>query len=139
MQRSFSILIGAILITLIAPIPAELPSDAVNSTHKVVEQSAVTSANPVSSVNFVTSENPMDPGYFWGKYFWGNVPAIYLSGTNPNVFQSAAFSKYPGGLFSDDLYTSSMRDFIEADPNAGASKATKKAARIGLVYWPGTA
>jgi hypothetical protein len=136
-------LIGAILITLTAPIPAELPSDAANLNHNVVNQSAVTYANPVSSanpapsVNSIASENPMDPGYFWGKYFWGNMPAIYLSGTNPDVFRSSAFSKYPGGLLSDDIYTSSMRDFIKDDPNRGASNVAKKTARIGLVYWPG--
>jgi hypothetical protein len=139
MQRILSILIGAILITLIAPIPAELPSDAVNLNHNVVNQSAVTYANPASSVNSIASENPMDPGHFWGKYFWGNMPAIYLSGTNPDVFQSAAFSKYPGGLLSDDMYTSSIRDFIKDNPSAGASNVAKKAARIGLVYWPGQA
>jgi hypothetical protein len=120
MKRNFSILIGAVLIALIAPAVAVLPSDVVNLNREVVEQFYNRSII-----------NPMDPGYVWG-----NPHAIDLSGVDPTVFQNAAFRKDPGGLMSSSLYTTSINDFRNADPSAGASNATKKVARIGLVNWP---
>jgi hypothetical protein len=120
MNKNFSILIGAVLIALIAPAVAVLPSDVVNLNRGEVEQFYNRSII-----------NPMDPGYVWG-----NPYAIDLSGIDPAVFQNAAFRKDPGGLMSSSLYTSSINDFRNADPSAGDSNTTKKAAKIGLVNWP---
>lgn len=120
-MKDYSILVGISLIALIAPVVAVLPSDAVNMNMKseVVEQ--------LYSRSII---NPMDPGYVWG-----NPLAIDLSGIDPAVFQNIAFHKDPGGVMSASLYTTSINDFRNADPNAGASNITKKAAKIGLVNW----
>jgi hypothetical protein len=120
MKKNYSLLVGAILVALIAPVVAALPSDAVNLNREEVEQFYNRSII-----------NPMDPGYVWGNPF-----ALDLSGVNPAVFQNAAFHKDPGGVTSGNLYTTSINDFRNADPNAGASNTTKKAARVGLVNWP---
>jgi hypothetical protein len=120
MKKSFSILIGAVLIALIAPAVAVSPSDAVNLNRAEVEQFYNRSII-----------NPMDPGYVWG-----NPYAIDLSGVDPIVFQNAAFRKDPGGVMSSSLYTTSINDFRNSDASAGASNTNKKAAKIGLVNWP---
>lgn len=120
MMKNYNILIGAVLVALIAPVVAILPSDAVNTNREVVEQ--------IYNRSIV---NPMDPGYVWG-----NPLTIDLSGVNPAVFQNAAFRKDPGGVMSSSLYTTSINDFRNADPGAGDSNATKKVAKIGLVNWP---
>jgi hypothetical protein len=130
-------MVGAILMALIAPCVAELPPDTVNANRSVAEQPSNSSLSSVASASLAASGVSMDPGHFWGKYFWGNRPVIHLSGMSPEVFQSATFGKYPGGLSSGVVYTTSITDFINADPNAGASNVSKKAARIGLIYWPG--
>jgi len=117
-RKNFKVVITAILIALIAPVLAESPSDAVNSNRESVNE----------SVNR-TIINPMDPGYVWG-----NPLAIDLTRLNPGIFESPAFKMTPGGLMSD-MFTTSINDFRNADPKAGASNATRKAARVGLVHW----
>jgi len=117
-RKNFKVVITAILIALIAPVLAESPSDAVNSNRESVNE----------SVNR-TVINPMDPGYVWE-----NPLAIDLTNLNPVIFENAAFNKNPGGLMSD-MFTTSINDFRNADPNAGASNATRKAAKVGLVHW----
>ncbi|NMC10560.1 MAG: hypothetical protein GYA39_06250 [Methanothrix sp.] len=120
MKKEFSFLVGAILIALVAQAAAESPSDVVNLNRKAAYQPPNTSII-----------NPMDPGYVWG-----NPLAIGLSGINPLVFESAVFKKDPGGLTLGSLYTTSIDNFLKADPEAGASNVTKKTAKIGLVNWP---
>lgn len=115
--KNFKVAIAAILIALIAPVLAESPSDAVSSNREAANQ----------SVNR-TIINPMDPGYVWG-----NPRAIDLSNLNPDIFESSAFKMTPGGLMSD-MYTSSINDFRNADPKAGVSNATRKAATLGLIH-----
>ncbi len=123
-RKNFNILMMAVfLIALLAPVIAELPSEAVNTNREAVLQ--------LSDTSII---NPMDP-----RYVWGNPLAITLSGVTPAIFQNAAFSMDPGGLMSGGLYTTSINDFRNADQNAGASNVTKKAAKIGLVHWPRTA
>jgi hypothetical protein len=70
----------------------------------------------------------MDP-----NYVWGNPLAIDLNGVNPVIFQNAAFSKEAGGILGSSLYTTSINDFRNADPNAGYSNFLKKTAKVGLV------
>lgn len=120
MRKNFSLPIGILLIALIAPVVAELPSDVVNMSRGTVDL-----------LPNRTIINPMDPGYVWG-----NPLAIELSGVNPAIFENSAFRKDPGGLTSGSLYTTSINDFRNADANAGESNATKKVAKIGLVNWP---
>ena len=120
MRKEFSILVGVVLIALVAQAAADSPSDVVNLNRKAAYQPPNTSII-----------NPMDPGYVWG-----NPQAIALSGINPLVFESAVFKKDPGGLTLGSLYTTSIDNFLKADPEAGASNATKKTAKIGLVNWP---
>lgn len=120
MKKIFNILIGAIIIAMIAPIYAQVPSDVVNLNREAVEK-----------FYNRTIINPMDPGYVWGNPF-----AIVLSGVNPDIFQNTAFGKDPGGLTSGNLYTSSINNFRNSDKNAGDSNATKKVAKVGLVNWP---
>ena len=117
-DRNFKVAIAAILIALIAPVLAESPSDAVSSNREIATE----------SVNR-TIIDPMDPGYVWG-----NPLAIDLTRLNPGIFESPAFKMTPGGLMSD-MFTTSINDFRNADPNAGVSNATRKAARVGLVHW----
>jgi hypothetical protein len=117
MKKTLNILIGAILIALVAPIVAQLPSEAISGNREVVGQPS----NPVIV-------NPMDP-----NYVWGNPLAIDLSGVNPVIFQNAAFSKEAGGILGSSLYTTSINDFRKADPNAGYSNFSKKTAKVGLV------
>jgi len=107
------------LIALIAPVLAESPSDAIKPNRDA--------NNP--SINR-TIINPMDPGYVWG-----NPLAIDLTSLNPVIFESSAFNKVPGGLMSD-MFTASINNFRSADPKAGVSNATRKAAKVGLVHWP---
>ncbi len=121
-MKNYSILIGAVLVALIAPVVSLLPSDAVNTNMR---------SEAVEQLNNRTIINPMDPGYVWGNPF-----AIDLSGVDPAVFQNVAFRKDPGGVMSASLYTTSINDFRNADSNAGNSNITKKAAKIGLVNWP---
>ena len=118
MVKIFNILIGAILLALIAPAVAQIPSDAINSNRENV---------PIVNRTII---NPMDPGYIWKNPF-----AFDLSGINPDVFQNAAFSKDPGGLASA-VYTPSINEFRKADPNAGSSNVSVKVAKIGLVNAP---
>jgi hypothetical protein len=49
------------------------------------------------------------------------------------IFQNAAFSKEAGGILGSSLYTTSINDFRNADPNAGYSNFPKKTAKVGLV------
>ncbi len=119
MKKNINILIGAVLIALIAPAIAELPSDTVNANREAIEQ--------LYNRSII---NPMDPGYVWG-----NPLSIDLSGVDPVIFQNAAFRKDPGGLASGSLYTTSINDFRNADPSAGDSNATRKIAKVGLVHW----
>lgn len=118
MIKIFNILIGAILLAMIAPAVAQVPSDALSSNRQNV---------PVFNMTII---NPMDPGYIWKNPF-----ALDLSGVNPDIFQNIAFSKDPGGLASN-VYTPSINEFRKADPNAGASNVSLKAAKLGLVNSP---
>ena len=123
MTRDFSsssIMVGVILIALMVPALAESPADALSANRGAATQMPNTSII-----------NPMDPGYIWG-----NPQAIVLSGTDPVVFLNSAFSTEVGGLASGPTFTSSINRFRNDDPNAGASNATRKAAKIGLVHWP---
>ena len=117
MKKNLKILIGAILIALVAPIIAQLPSEAISGNREAVGQPS----NPVMI-------NPMDP-----NYVWGNPLAIDVNGVNPVIFQNAAFSKEAGGILGSSLYTTSINDFRKADPSAGYSNVPKKMAKVGLV------
>jgi hypothetical protein len=117
MKKILNILIGAILIALIAPIVAQLPSEAISGNREAAGQ-------PSTPVII----NPMDP-----NYVWGNPLALDLNGVNPVIFQNAAFNKETGGILGSSLYTTSINDFRNADPNAGYSNVPKKAAKVGLV------
>jgi len=119
MKYSRKAVIAAVLMALIAPVFAESPSDTINPNRDVVNE----------SINR-TIINPMDPGYVWG-----NPLAIDLTNLNPVIFENSAFKKNPGGLMSD-MFTTSINNFRNADPNAGVSNATRKAAKVGLVHWP---
>ncbi len=119
MKYSRKAVIAAVLMALIAPVLAETPSDTINPNRDVVNE----------SINR-TIINPMDPGYIWG-----NPLAIDLTNMNPVIFENAAFKKNPGGLMSD-MFTTSINNFRNADPKAGVSNATRKAAKVGLVHWP---
>ena len=107
---------AAVFIILTAPVLAELPSDAVSSSQGSADY----------SINR-TIINPNDPGFIWG-----NPRAISLTSLDSGIFESPSFKMTPGGLMSD-MYTSSINAFRRADPMAGASNATKKAALVGLV------
>ena len=109
-------LIVAVLIVLTAPVLAELPSDAVSISRGSADY----------SINR-TIINPNDPGFIWG-----NPRSISLTSLDSGIFESPSFKMTPGGLMSD-MYTSSINAFRRADPMAGASNATKKAALVGLV------
>ena len=117
MKKNINILIGAILIALIAPMVAQLPSEAITGNREVVGQPSTP-----------TIINPMDP-----NYVWGNPLAIDLNGVNPMIFQNSAFRKEPGGILGSSLYTSSINNFRNADENAGYSNIPKKPAKVGLV------
>jgi len=117
MRKEFSFLAGAILIALIAQAAAESPSDVVNLNRKAAYQPPNTSII-----------NPMDPGYVWG-----NPQAIALSGINPLVFESAVFKKDPGGLTLGSLYTTSIDNFLKADPEAGQVTLPRKQQRLALL------
>ena len=116
MKKNINIIIGAILIALIAPIVAQLPSEAVTGNHELV-------ARPYTP----TIINPMDP-----NYVWGNPLAIDLNGVNPVVFQNSAFANERGGILGSSDYTTSINDFRK-DDNSGYSNVPKKAAKVGLV------
>ncbi len=118
-MKKLNLRVKILLIALIAPVVAEMPSDAVNK-NRAVEQPANRSII-----------NPMDPAYVWGNPF-----AVVLSGISPAIFQSAAFGKDPDGMASGSLWTSSISRFRRSDPNAGSSRVARKPAKIGLVYWP---
>jgi len=120
MKMTFSILIVGALCALMATAPALTPSDALNANR-----------DPVSNITTRTVIDPNDP-----NYVWGNPNAVLLTNLNPSIFDSPAFLMTPGGLMSD-MYTSSINEFRAADPNAGASNATRKGAVIGLIHWPG--
>ena len=117
LSGNFKAVVAAILIALIAPVLAESPSDAINPNRDSVNK----------SINR-TIINPMDPGYVWG-----NPLAIDLTNLNPGVFESPSFKMTPGGLMSD-MFTASINEFRSADPNAGASNVTRKAAKVGLIH-----
>jgi hypothetical protein len=116
MKKIVSMLIGAILIALIAPIIAQLPSDALIGNREEIAQ-------PTTPIII----NPMDP-----NYVWGNPLAIDLNGVNPVIFQNIAFRKDPGGILGSSLYTTSINDF-RRDDNSGYSNVPKKAAKVGLI------
>jgi hypothetical protein len=120
MIKITGIIIGAVLISLIAPIVAQLPSETVNANLEAVEQH--------SSTPIINSINPV--------YVWGSQPVIDLSGVNSAIFRNGAFSKDPGGMSSGSLYTASINSFLKGDQEAGASRVIKKGAKIGLVHWP---
>ena len=109
-------LIASVIVVLTASVLAELPSDAVSSSQGSADY----------SINR-TIINPNDPGFIWG-----NPRAISLTSLDSGIFESPSFKMTPGGLMSD-MYTSSINAFRRADPMAGASNATKKAALVGLV------
>jgi hypothetical protein len=115
-KEFLSMVIAAALIVLLAPVLAELPSDAVSSNQGDVNY----------SINRTTN-NPNDPGFIWG-----NPLAVDLTGVSSTVFDSPSFQMTPGGLMSD-MYTSSINAFRRADQKAGVSKAAKKTALVGLV------
>jgi hypothetical protein len=116
MKKNVNILIGAILMALMAPIVAQLPSDALIGNREEIAQ-------PTTPIII----NPMDP-----NYIWGNPLAVDLNGVNPMVFQNIAFSKDPGGILGSSLYTTSINDF-RRDDNSGYSNVPKKAAKVGLI------
>jgi hypothetical protein len=70
----------------------------------------------------------MDPGYVWG-----NPLAIDLTNLGAGVFDSSAFSMDQGDL--SVMYTTSINNFRRDNSKEGASNATRKAAKIGLVHW----
>ncbi|MGA9097650.1 MAG: hypothetical protein WB392_01815 [Methanotrichaceae archaeon] len=114
MKKSFSLLLGAILIALLI---AELPSDAINENYITVGQPLNTSIiNPI-----------------WTGYTPRNLPIISLSGVNPAIFDNVAFAKDPGGLSSGSPYTSSINDFLKSDLDAGVSKIARKPLKLGLL------
>ena len=119
MKKISEILIVAVLIALVAPVIAELSSDEVDYA---VEQHSNASIM-----------KPMDP-----NYIWINPLAVDLSSINFEIFQNAEFSKDPDGMSSGNQFTSSISRFLNADPNAGASKVVKRIATVGLVHWPGS-
>jgi hypothetical protein len=119
MKYSRKAVISAVLIALIAPVLAEAPSKAIDPNRDAINE----------SINR-TIINPMDPGYVWG-----NPLAIDLTNLNPVIFENTAFKKNPGGLMSD-MFTTSINNFRNADPKAGVSNATRRAAKVGLVHWP---
>lgn len=135
------------LIALVAPVLAESPSEIIRDYHDAgsvpsnvsSNMSSNVSSNLSSSVPSIISSNasisrtiinPMDPGYVWG-----NPNAIDLAGEDPSIFERSAFSKTAGGIMAE-MYTSSINSFRSADPKAGTSNATRKAAKVGLVNWP---
>jgi hypothetical protein len=122
MKKISELLIVAVLITLVAPVIAELPPDGVD-TDQGVEHLVTESAM-----------KPMDP-----HYIWINSLAVDLSGVNPVIFQNAEFSKDPDGMSSGNLLTASISKFLNSDPNAGDSKVFKNVAKVGLTHWPGLA
>ena len=114
MKKSFSLLLGAVLIALFI---AELPSDAINENYITVGQPPNTSIiNPIGI-----------------RHTLGNLPIISLSGVNPAIFDNAAFAKDPGGLSSGSPYTSSINDFLKSDLDAGVSKIARKPLKLGLL------
>jgi hypothetical protein len=122
MKKISELLIVAVLITLLAPVIAELPPDG---------------ADTDQGVEHLVNESvmkPMDP-----HYIWITPLAVDLSGVNPEIFQNAEFSKDPDGMSSGNLLTASISKFLNSDPNAGASKVFKSAAKVGLSHWPGLA
>lgn len=122
MKYSKNAVFAALLIALIAPVLAESPSEAIKPNRD---------ANHANNVSINrTIINPMDSGYIWG-----NPHAIDLTNLNQGIFESSAFNKVPGGLMSD-MFTSSINNFRNADPKAGVSNATRRAAKVGLVHWP---
>lgn len=122
MKYSKKAVFAAILIALIAPVLAQSPSEAIKPNRD---------ANDTNNVSINrTVINPMEPGYVWG-----NPLAIDLTNLDPEIFENSAFNKVPGGLMSD-MYTASINNFRRADPKAGLSNATRKAAKVGLVNWP---
>jgi hypothetical protein len=114
--KNLKVVVAAILIALIAPVLAQSPSYAVNSNR-----------NSLNEPNW-TIIDPMDPGYVWG-----NPLAIDLTNLDPVIFENAAFSKNPGGLMSN-MYTRSINDFRNSEPDAGDSNVPRKAARVGLIH-----
>lgn len=143
------------LIALAAPVLAESSSEIIRDYHDAGNVSSNVSGNfsgnMSSNISFsvpsiisgsissnVSSNasidrtiiNPMDPGYVWG-----NPNAIDLAGEDPSIFEKSAFSKTAGGIMAE-MYTSSINSFRSADPKAGISNATRKAAKVGLVNWP---
>lgn len=120
MRKITGIIIGSILISLIAPIVAELPSNEINASRE--------SAVQHSNVPLINSISPV--------YAWVSQPVIGLSGVNPVVFRNDIFAKDPGGMSSGNLYTESVDYFLKDDPDAGASRVAMKGSKIGLIHWP---
>lgn len=122
MEKISEILLVALLISLVAPVIAELPPVGVD-TDQGVE-------------HFVNESmmKPMDP-----HYIWINPLAVDLSGMNPEIFHNAEFSKDPDGMSSGNPFTTSISKFLNADPNAGVSKVVKGVTKVGLVHWLGSA
>lgn len=121
MKKISEILIVAILTASVAPTIAQLSTD--EDTNYGIEQ-----------LYNASMMKPMDP-----HYIWINPLAVGLSGINPDIFQNAEFSKDPYGMSSSNQITSSISRFLNANPNAGASKVVKRVAKVGLVHWAGSA
>ncbi len=120
MKKNFRLLLKAILISFFI---AGLPSYGVNENYITVGYHTNTSIiNPVM--------NPVGSGY---NYNLNNLPVISLSGINSDIFKGASFSKDLGGLSSGGLYTSSINSFLNGDKDAGASKITRRPARLGML------
>jgi hypothetical protein len=127
------------LIALAAPVLAESPSEIIGADNDASNISSNVSGNMSSNISTIipsnvsikrTIINPMDPGYVWG-----NPNAIDLSGADPSIFEKSSFNKVADGIMSE-MYTASINRFRNADPKAGISNATRKAAKVGLVNWP---
>ena len=120
MKDNFNILIGLALIALIAPTVAQLPQD-----------SLIANGGSVGQLPYASMVNPINSGYVRG-----NLVFIDLSKINPAIFNTAAFSKEPGGMSSGDLYTTSVNDFLKSGINGGISNVPMKPVKVGLVHWP---
>ncbi|HWQ19995.1 MAG TPA: hypothetical protein VN455_09485 [Methanotrichaceae archaeon] len=124
MRKITGIIIGSILISLIAPIVAELPSSAMNANAMNANRESV---EQPSNVPIMNSISPV--------YAWVGQPVVDLSGINPAVFRNSAFSKVPGGLSSGSTYTESINYFLKDNPDDGVSRIAKKGSKIGLIHW----
>lgn len=75
---------------------------------------------PIMELGSIGKHNNTDPVY------------AYLSGTNPNIFNTPLYRKTPGSVTADYSMTTSMKAFLST--NDSARYPTGKSARIGLVH-----